>query len=45
MKEFEITLVVRKRFPVGKTLGEIERELIHQGWAIVQVYEVREIEG
>ena len=43
MKEVEITLVVRKRFPVGKTLGEIERELIHQGWEIIQVYKVKEV--
>jgi len=43
IKEFEITMVVKKRFPASVTLGEIERELLRKGWEIVQVYEVKEV--
>lgn len=43
MKEYEITLVVKKKFPGNTVLGEIERELIRMGWKIVQVYEVKEV--
>ena len=43
LKEIEITMVVKKRFPAKVTLGEIERELLRKGWEIVQIYEVKEV--
>ena len=42
-KEIEIIMVVKKKFPANTTLGEIERELLREGWEIVQVYKVKEL--
>jgi len=43
MKEVEVVIVVKKKFPITTSLGEIERQLIRCGWKIVQVCGVKEV--